>query len=1031
MVSLMGTRFFSFTRRALNGVLFAFLFLLFSSGVSWGAFSENFDSWADGSYGTTTDYDHTGVGQWQTYNSMCNSQNARSGNAIRFNDDSGQNEYLRYQGLDGNGKDSGIGTISFYYCHWDADGSSVQFQVQYNQSGGGWTNVGSVVTVTSTTYAQFSENVDLSGDDILVQVISIADAERLLIDDFNITDFVASSTCQSAGTGDWNTAGTWATCGGTFPQAGDNVQIQTGHTVTFNGDPITGLGTVTVDAGGTLATGGASRDLQGNSLTVNGTFRIDQGGWASNGTFDYNATGTLEFANTSGSYGFNNADAYWPSGATAPQNVNVSGSGLTMNAARTVAGIFETSSTVTTANNLTANGTLRLNSGGSLDSAPTYGAASLLHYNTGGIYGRSNEWDANDPHHVQLSNTTTLNYPNGSTAARTMTGNLTIDANSALHMNYGTPSLSNPLTVGGNVLLNGTLTLGDAAGGDLNLSGDWTFNTGATFTHNSRSVNFVGTTAQAIGGTGDTTFGYVTFNNANGVTAPAGIIGVQNNFTNTNGFTHNNGTVTFTGTSAQTVSGTVIFNNVSQASAGGVNYGASSTVNGTLTLNAGSSVTTNAPTYGASSTLIYNTGTSFTVGAEWFAAASGQGVPQNVQVNSGTTILFGAANRVASGSLTIDGVLTAPGTGNTLSIAGDLTNTGTFTHNDGSIILNGTDQTITGSFTFYDLTKTVAAAATLTFPASATQTIANALTLQGASGQLLSLRSSTPGTQWDINPQGTRTIGFLDVQDSKNTNATDIDATGSGFVDSGNNIKWKFYSWIINEILADPDATNGDANGDGSSSTTQDEFVEIINNTGGDVDISGWTLSDVAQTRHTFPGGTTITDQCAIVIFGGGTPTGVFGNATVQTASTNSLGFNNGGDTVTLSNGGTVQSVYTYGSEGGNNQSLTRNPDITGSFSPHSTATGSGGALFSPGTLIDGSSICSLTPNIAISSSGPTAGNVEQGATNHIMYQLNLAVTVANAEFTGLTVTTGGTYAVGDIVANSFKLYYSADNSLD
>ncbi|MBI3320161.1 MAG: hypothetical protein HYZ89_06205 [Candidatus Omnitrophica bacterium] len=92
------------------------------------------------------------------------------------------------------------------------------------------------------------------------------------------------------------------------------------------------------------------------------------------------------------------------------------------------------------------------------------------------------------------------------------------------------------------------------------------------------------------------------------------------------------------------------------------------------------------------------------------------------------------------------------------------------------------------------MTKTVASAATLTFPASVTQTITNTLTLQGAVGQLLSLRSSTPGTQWSIDPQGTRTIGYLDVQDSNNVNATAIDATSANSVNSGNNLNWQFSS---------------------------------------------------------------------------------------------------------------------------------------------------------------------------------------------------------------------------------------------
>ncbi len=161
--------------------------------------------------------------------------------------------------------------------------------------------------------------------------------------------------------------------------------------------------------------------------------------------------------------------------------------------------------------------------------------------------------------------------------------------------------------------------------------------------------------------------------------------------------------------------------------------------------------------------------------------------------------------------------------------------------------------------------------------------------------------------------------------------------------------------FVINEIHADPDATNGDANGDGSVNTSQDEFVELVNVTGSPVDISGWTLSDFVGVRHTFPAGTVIPDQCGVVVFGGGTPTGSFGGMTVQTASTGLVGLNNSGDNVTLNDGAMDIAVATYGSAGGDNQSLTLDPDLTGAaYVKHSVATGSGGALFSPGTKIDG-----------------------------------------------------------------------------
>lgn len=170
--------------------------------------------------------------------------------------------------------------------------------------------------------------------------------------------------------------------------------------------------------------------------------------------------------------------------------------------------------------------------------------------------------------------------------------------------------------------------------------------------------------------------------------------------------------------------------------------------------------------------------------------------------------------------------------------------------------------------------------------------------------------------------------------------------------------------WVINEILADPAAgLAGDANGDGVRDFSDDEFVELVNVSGSAQNIGNWTLSDGFGTRHVFPVGTVIADNEAIVVFGGPTITGTFGGATVQTASSGALGLNNGGDTVTLaSDSAAVQAQVTYGSEGGNNQSLTLDPDLTGAaYVLHGGAAGSGGALFSPGTQIDGTAFSGPT----------------------------------------------------------------------
>ncbi|MBK8900332.1 MAG: lamin tail domain-containing protein [Anaerolineaceae bacterium] len=176
-------------------------------------------------------------------------------------------------------------------------------------------------------------------------------------------------------------------------------------------------------------------------------------------------------------------------------------------------------------------------------------------------------------------------------------------------------------------------------------------------------------------------------------------------------------------------------------------------------------------------------------------------------------------------------------------------------------------------------------------------------------------------------------------------------------------------SVVINEYLADPaDDLPGDANGDGTRDSSDDEFIEIVNVSGADLDVSGWTLSDAVQVRHTFPADSVIPAGCTAVIFGGGVPTGGFGGAVVQTASTGTLGLNNGGDTLTLENPTASTLAVDYGSEGGSDQSLTRDPDITGAFVLHSQTAASGGTLFSPGTQLDGTpfSGCISGPTVTI-----------------------------------------------------------------
>jgi hypothetical protein len=163
---------------------------------------------------------------------------------------------------------------------------------------------------------------------------------------------------------------------------------------------------------------------------------------------------------------------------------------------------------------------------------------------------------------------------------------------------------------------------------------------------------------------------------------------------------------------------------------------------------------------------------------------------------------------------------------------------------------------------------------------------------------------------------------------------------------------------VINEFLADPAPDiSGDANGDGERSSTDDEFVEIVNITDHEIDISGWTFTVNDTVRHTFPEGTVLPATCGIVVFGGGTPTGNFGGCLVQVASTGSLVLLNTGATIKLQDDSLLIDAYTYiGDMADDDQSLTRFPDLTGPvFVRHSEVPAAAGALFSPGTLVDGS----------------------------------------------------------------------------
>ena len=80
-------------------------------------------------------------------------------------------------------------------------------------------------------------------------------------------------------------------------------------------------------------------------------------------------------------------------------------------------------------------------------------------------------------------------------------------------------------------------------------------------------------------------------------------------------------------------------------------------------------------------------------------------------------------------------------------------------------------------------------------------------------------------------------------------------------------------------------------------------------------------------------------------------------------------------------------------------------------------------------TLIVLSPQLKAQPSIAISSSPVYANAVAAGSSNVILQKINLAVTLAPATFTGLTINTAGTYGSSDV--SNMKVRYSLDATLD
>jgi hypothetical protein len=227
---------------------------------------------------------------------------------------------------------------------------------------------------------------------------------------------------------------------------------------------------------------------------------------------------------------------------------------------------------------------------------------------------------------------------------------------------------------------------------------------------------------------------------------------------------------------------------------------------------------------------------------------------------------------------------------------------------------------------------------------------------------------------------------------------------------------------VLNEIFAAVSFTTGDANQDGTGNS-DDEFVELVNTTGSDLDLSGYQIKDYAgaagfsAAAHVFPAGTILPDGCAIVVFGSGAMVeegrvGAFGGAFVQKSSnTFAFGLNltDTGDLVSIQNPAGVEVAgHLFGDTIGLG-SVVRSPDLTGSFTTSFFTPGYQGDNSTPFCPIPEQLMLSITPDPA------TEGGVDGTLTVSVATNVSAdtLVTLVSNDTTEATVASSVTILSG------------------
>lgn len=342
------------------------------------------------------------------------------------------------------------------------------------------------------------------------------------------------------------------------------------------------------------------------------------------------------------------------------------------------------------------------------------------------------------------------------------------------------------LNVTGNVTISNNTTFIANAANIMSVGGSWTEGaTSAVFTHSNGTVKFTSTTGGRTITNSGSSFYNLTFDGIGGGWTLQDNMTVANVLTITNGnFNGGTGTIiTLTG------SGTPFVNN------GTFTPGTSTFSYGAV--NASGSVNITPASYNNLTISSANDFQTYTFTAGTFNIAG------NLLLDRGSavTLLITAATNASilnvTGNFTINGngspseIEFRANASNALSIGGDFSNSGTFTHSSGTVVFNDNTKTstISGGITFNNLSVTTAGK-DLVFTAGQTFAVNGILTLTGTAGagNDVTLTSSTGSSVWTINTTGldSASVTYTTVAWSACTVSSPTITLGTGSTKDGN-----------------------------------------------------------------------------------------------------------------------------------------------------------------------------------------------------------------------------------------------------